>query len=106
MRAGGEATGFARQIGGEWLSGVGGDGDVGVQACARGKKRDPIWVRHQERAGGTAGGSGCRSINVRSSPYFRPKPSVFCVDPLFCFLRLSRCKGPFDPFILNDLKFT
>jgi len=30
MRAGGEATGIAREIGGEWLSGVGGDGDGGV----------------------------------------------------------------------------
>jgi hypothetical protein len=29
-----------------------------AQACARGKKRDPIWVRQQECAGGAAGGSG------------------------------------------------
>ena len=58
MRAGGEATGIAREIGGEWLSGVGGDGDGGVEFQGR------FRLVRGERNGIR---SGCATRNVQAA---------------------------------------
>jgi hypothetical protein len=87
MRAGGEALGIAREIGGGWLSGVGGDGDggwyfKGGSGLCEGKETGsdlgaPPGTRRRH--------CGAVADNVRSSPYFRPKPSVFLRGPVVLF---------------------